>query len=129
MRIGIITGSGTYALPELDASAPTDVETPFGPARVTEGRFAGVDVLPSDTVDPGTGDQRSNLTVIGHSYGSTTAAHAAHDHGLDADAPQRQISLTEIAALGRVQPHVAMKNGLLERDDAVANPSYRFQEL
>ncbi|NRQ51334.1 alpha/beta hydrolase [Aeromicrobium stalagmiti] len=30
-----------------------------------------------------TGD-RSHLTVIGHSYGSTTAAHAAHD-GLDAD--------------------------------------------
>lgn len=27
---------------------------------------------------------RSHLTVIGHSYGSTTAAHAAHD-GLDAD--------------------------------------------
>lgn len=31
-------------------------------------------------------DSDSNLTVIGHSYGSTTAAHAAHDHGLDADA-------------------------------------------
>lgn len=31
-------------------------------------------------------DEQSNLTVIGHSYGSTTAAHAAHDHGLDADA-------------------------------------------
>ena len=31
-------------------------------------------------------DRDSNLTVIGHSYGSTTAAHAAADHGLDADA-------------------------------------------
>jgi pimeloyl-ACP methyl ester carboxylesterase len=31
-------------------------------------------------------DAQSNLTVIGHSYGSTTAAHAAHDHGLNADA-------------------------------------------
>ncbi|HXH77505.1 alpha/beta hydrolase [Nocardioides sp.] len=40
----------------------------------------------TDTVDPDTGDARSNLTVIGHSYGSTTAAHAAADHGLDADA-------------------------------------------
>jgi pimeloyl-ACP methyl ester carboxylesterase len=40
----------------------------------------------TDTLDPDTGDARSNLTVIGHSYGSTTAAHAAHDHGLDADA-------------------------------------------
>lgn len=28
---------------------------------------------------------QSDLTVIGHSYGSTTAAHAAHDHGLQVD--------------------------------------------
>jgi pimeloyl-ACP methyl ester carboxylesterase len=39
------------------------------------------------------GDQ-SHLSVIGHSYGSTTAAHAAHDHGLDAD------SLTLIGSPG-----------------------------
>lgn len=31
-------------------------------------------------------DKDSNMTVIGHSYGSTTAAHAAHDYGLNADA-------------------------------------------
>lgn len=37
---------------------------------------------------------RSHLSVIGHSYGSTTAAHAAHDHGLDAD------SLTLIGSPG-----------------------------
>lgn len=40
----------------------------------------------TDTLDPDAGDEKSNLTVIGHSYGSTTAAHAAADHGLDADA-------------------------------------------
>ena len=45
MRIGIITGSGTYGLPGFDAGAPREVPTPFGPARVTEGRFAGADVL------------------------------------------------------------------------------------
>ena len=45
MRIGIITGSGTYALPDLDAGAPEEVDTPFGPARVAKGRFAGTDVL------------------------------------------------------------------------------------
>lgn len=39
-------------------------------------------------------DADSNLTVIGHSYGSTTAAHAAHDHGLNAD------SLTLIGSPG-----------------------------
>jgi len=45
MRIGIITGSGTYALADLDARAREEVETAFGPAFVTEGRFAGADVL------------------------------------------------------------------------------------
>src|SRR3954453_17840596 len=45
MRIGIITGSGTYALPDFDGARATEVATEFGPATVTEGRFAGVDVL------------------------------------------------------------------------------------
>jgi purine nucleoside phosphorylase len=45
MRIGIITGSGTYALPELQASAPAPVATPFGDALVSEGGFAGAEVL------------------------------------------------------------------------------------
>lgn len=40
----------------------------------------------TDTIDAEAGDNKSNLTVIGHSYGSTTAAHAAHDWGLNADA-------------------------------------------
>jgi 5'-methylthioadenosine phosphorylase len=45
MRIGIITGSGTYALPGFEAPSPATVETPFGEALLTEGRFAGADVL------------------------------------------------------------------------------------
>lgn len=45
MRIGIITGSGTYALSEFGASPPVEVSTPFGAALVTEGRLAGVDIL------------------------------------------------------------------------------------
>jgi purine nucleoside phosphorylase len=45
MRIGIITGSGTYALPDVEDATAVDVETAFGVATVTEGRFAGVDVL------------------------------------------------------------------------------------
>jgi 5'-methylthioadenosine phosphorylase len=45
MRIGIITGSGTYALPALEAGTPAEVATPFGPARVTEGRIGGTEVL------------------------------------------------------------------------------------
>src|SRR4051812_50142067 len=44
MRIGIVTGSGTYALPGFDAEERA-VETRFGPARVSAGRFADTDVL------------------------------------------------------------------------------------
>ena len=41
MRIGILTGSGTYALPGIDADGePELVETRFGSAPVTSGRFA-----------------------------------------------------------------------------------------
>jgi 5'-methylthioadenosine phosphorylase len=45
MRIGIITGSGTYALPDFEDARPVEVATEFGPATITEGRFAGLDVL------------------------------------------------------------------------------------
>ena len=45
MAVAIITGSGTYALPDFEAGAAHDVETPYGPALVTAGAFAGTDVL------------------------------------------------------------------------------------
>ncbi len=46
MRIGILTGSGTYALPGLKSDGdPQLVETRFGAAPVTTGRLAGVVVL------------------------------------------------------------------------------------
>src|SRR5438034_4287699 len=44
MRIGIVTGSGTYALPGFEGD-PRDVQTRFGPARVSAGTFAGAEVL------------------------------------------------------------------------------------
>ncbi len=45
MSIGIITGSGTYALPGFDAAQPVVLETPFGPASLTRGSYEGVDAL------------------------------------------------------------------------------------
>jgi 5'-methylthioadenosine phosphorylase len=45
MPIGIITGSGTYALPQLQASLCEELSTPFGDVPVTRGRLAGVEVL------------------------------------------------------------------------------------
>jgi purine nucleoside phosphorylase len=45
MAIGILTGSGTYALPGFEGSPPEPVATPWGEALVSQGSFAGVDVL------------------------------------------------------------------------------------
>src|SRR6476661_2565341 len=43
--IGIITGSGTYALPGFEGEGPQPVPTPWGDAFVSRGTFAGIDVL------------------------------------------------------------------------------------
>jgi purine nucleoside phosphorylase len=45
MAVGVITGSGTHALPGFEDAEPVEVATPFGPATVTRGGFAGVDTL------------------------------------------------------------------------------------
>ena len=45
MALGIITGSGTHALPGFDGGDPEPVATPWGVALVSSGRLAGVDVL------------------------------------------------------------------------------------
>jgi purine nucleoside phosphorylase len=44
-RVGIITGSGTYALPDFADPEPHDLDTPFGAALVTEGGWADQTVL------------------------------------------------------------------------------------
>jgi purine nucleoside phosphorylase len=45
MRVGIITGSGTYVLPGFEATGREDVETEWGTASVTRGSLAGVEVV------------------------------------------------------------------------------------
>jgi purine nucleoside phosphorylase len=45
VAIGIITGSGTYALPGFEEAEALPVDTPFGQATVTRGRWGGVDAL------------------------------------------------------------------------------------
>jgi purine nucleoside phosphorylase len=44
MKLGVLTGTGTYALDESGA-APEAVDTPYGDALVTRGEAAGVEVL------------------------------------------------------------------------------------
>jgi 5'-methylthioadenosine phosphorylase len=45
MAIGIITGSGTYALPRFEELQPRRVGTPYGSVEMTAGEFAGVDAV------------------------------------------------------------------------------------
>src|SRR5437764_10902092 len=45
MSLGIITGSGTHALPGFEAREPLSVQTPYGAAAVTRGRYGDVDAL------------------------------------------------------------------------------------
>ncbi len=45
VTVGIITGSGTYALPGLEEPVPSTVETRFGRVEVTGGRWRGAEVL------------------------------------------------------------------------------------
>jgi purine nucleoside phosphorylase len=53
MTVGIITGSGTYALPGFDAAEPATVQTPFGATAVTRGTYAGLDALHVSRHGPG----------------------------------------------------------------------------
>ena len=43
--VGIITGSGTYALPDFEGADGDRIDTSWGPADVTRGRVAGVEVV------------------------------------------------------------------------------------
>src|SRR3954467_5961240 len=45
MAVGIVTGSGTYALPDFAGGDPEPVETPWGAALVSRGEWAGAEVL------------------------------------------------------------------------------------
>jgi purine nucleoside phosphorylase len=45
MRVGVITGTGTYALPGFEAGSPEPFTTRFGEALVTRGRIGEVEVL------------------------------------------------------------------------------------
>ena len=45
MVLGIVTGSGTHSLPGLEGQATEEVDTLYGPAPVTRGELAGVEVV------------------------------------------------------------------------------------
>ncbi|MDX6729155.1 MAG: 5-methylthioadenosine phosphorylase [Baekduia sp.] len=93
MRIGIITGSGTYALPDFVDAQRTEVATEFGAAVLTEGRFAGADVL------------HVSRHLEGHARLSNHVTHRANiaalrDGGADA--------ILAVTVCGAVDPTVAL---------------------
>jgi purine nucleoside phosphorylase len=45
MLVGIITGSGTHALPGFEDGKPERIDTPWGAVELTRGGVAGVDAL------------------------------------------------------------------------------------
>jgi purine nucleoside phosphorylase len=53
MRIGVLTGTGTYQLPGFESDQPRRVGTPYGDALVTEGRLGDADVLHVSRHEPG----------------------------------------------------------------------------
>ncbi len=53
MAIGVITGSGNYALPGFEDAEVDEVRTPFGSARVSSGQFHGVELLHISRHGPG----------------------------------------------------------------------------
>src|ERR1700737_4111725 len=53
MAIGIITGSGTYALPGFEQAEPVALQPPFGDASLTRGTYVGIPALPLSRHEPG----------------------------------------------------------------------------
>jgi 5'-methylthioadenosine phosphorylase len=53
MPVGIITGSGTYALAGFERAEPVTVETPFGTCSLTRGSYGGVEALHISRHAPG----------------------------------------------------------------------------
>lgn len=61
MKVGIITGSGTYALPGFENAEAHEIDTRFGPARVTMGTWGGAGVV--HVSRHGEGHQRLSSSV------------------------------------------------------------------
>ena len=53
MPVGIITGSGTYALPSFEGAELVEVATPWGPAQVSRGSYGDVPALHVSRHGPG----------------------------------------------------------------------------
>ena len=110
MEIGIITGSGTYALPGFAGEAEP-VRTPWGEARVSRGTFAGIDV--AHVSRHGTGHVR-------------LSNHVTHRANLGALAQLGVDAVLAVTVCGAVDPDVEL--GSLVCFDDLHFPSNRLPD-
>jgi 5'-methylthioadenosine phosphorylase len=101
MKLGILTGSGTYALDELERPEVREIQTHFGGVIVTEGRLAGAEVV--HVSRHGQGHVRLSSHV--NHRANTTALRAA---GVDA--------ILAVTVCGAVDPEIEL-GGLIVFDD------------
>ena len=111
MAIGIITGSGTYALPGFEGSEPEPVTTRWGEALVSRGRVAGVDVA----------------HVSRHGAGHVRLSnHVAHRANIGALAEIGVEAVVAVTVCGAVDPGIAL--GSLICFDDVHFPGNRLPD-
>jgi purine nucleoside phosphorylase len=89
MAIGIITGSGTYALPGFEGTGPEPVATPWGEALVSRGRFG----------DPATEVLHVSRHGAGHPRLSNHVTHRANVAALQALGATGVLAVTVCGAL------------------------------
>jgi purine nucleoside phosphorylase len=109
MAIGIITGSGTYALPGFAGAAMERVETPWGLTEVARGELAGVEIA----------------HVSRHGVGHVRLSnHVAHRANLAALAALEVDGVLAVTVCGAVDPGVEL--GSLICFDDLHFPSNRL---
>jgi len=87
VSVGIVTGSGTYALEAFDDAQADTIATPFGDVNVTRGRFAGSEVVHVSRHEPG------------HRLLSSGVRHQANVSALKAAGCEAVLSVTVCGAL------------------------------
>jgi 5'-methylthioadenosine phosphorylase len=87
VKIGILTGSGTYSLPSFEGAEVNEVGTRFGAVTVTSGRFAGAEVL------------HIARHGEGHRYISSQVNHRAHVLALQEAGADAVLAVTVCGAL------------------------------
>jgi purine nucleoside phosphorylase len=91
MRVGVLTGTGTYALEEGGA-APERVTTPYGDALVSRGETGGVEVL------------HISRHEEGHQRLSNQVSHRANIHALKEMGADCVVAVTVCGAVDRSVP-------------------------